>query len=111
MPTSWRSSVEDAARGADQQGRFDSEAFRTSSADHLTAGSFRSFLSSTIWNFKAPSICVFRSVFDRPAPSSIPRVEALISPTGIGQGNQIYNISDELLDALTDAYREALLTP
>ena len=49
----------------------------------------------------------FRSVFERKAPNSIPRIEALISPIQIRQGNWTGEIPDGLLDALTDAYREA----
>ena len=49
----------------------------------------------------------FRSVFERKAPNSISRVESLISPLQIRQGNWTGEIPDGLLDALTDAYREA----
>jgi hypothetical protein len=49
----------------------------------------------------------FRSVFERRAPNSISRVESLISPLQIRQGNWTGEIPDGLLDALTDAYREA----
>ncbi len=49
----------------------------------------------------------FRSVFERRAPNSISAVESHISPKQIGQGNWIGDISVALLDALTDAYREA----
>ena len=49
----------------------------------------------------------FRSVFERKAPNSISQVENLISPLQIRQGNWTGDIPDGLLDALTDAYREA----
>ncbi len=49
----------------------------------------------------------FRSVFERRAPNSISRVESLISPLQIRQGNWTGEFPDGLLDALTDAYREA----
>lgn len=46
----------------------------------------------------------FRSVFERLAPRALERVEALIP---VGKGNSIYQLDDQLLEALTDAYREA----
>jgi len=36
------------------------------------------------------------------------RVER-VAPVRVGQGNTTYEVSDELLEALTDAYREAAL--
>jgi hypothetical protein len=61
----------------------------------------------TVWNSDGASMSIYRSVFERRAPESIPKVEALIAPKRIAQGNTITDISDELLAALTDAYREA----
>ena len=55
-----------------------------------------------------PSIQFWRSVFARRAPENLPRVER-IPPVQIGQGNTSREITDELLEALTDAYREAAL--
>jgi hypothetical protein len=46
-------------------------------------------------------------VFERRAPENLPRVEQL-APVRIGQGTVTYEISEELLEALTDAYREAV---
>lgn len=54
------------------------------------------------------SISFWRSVFERRAPNSIAAVEAAAAPVKVGQGNVIHDVSDELLDALTDAYREAM---
>ena len=54
-----------------------------------------------------PGIQPWRSVFQRRAPNSIAAVEHLIAPNVIGQGNVVRVFSTELLDALTDAYREA----
>jgi len=48
-----------------------------------------------------------RSVFERRAPESLPLIERIIAPLKMGRGNTIREISDELLEALTDAYREA----
>lgn len=41
------------------------------------------------------------------APNSIERFELAASPAPLGQGNEISVISDGLLDAIYDAYREA----
>ena len=61
----------------------------------------------TIYNQRTgPRIQVFRSVFENLAPNSIQPVEDLLD-IPIGQGNWTGNISEKLLHALTDAYREA----
>ncbi len=49
----------------------------------------------------------WRSVFERRAPKSLVRVNALLAPDEVRQGNAMTDVSQELLDALTDAYREA----
>lgn len=49
----------------------------------------------------------WRSVFERRAPQSLPAVEAEVGEAGVRQGNVVYEISDELLAALTVAYEEA----
>ena len=62
----------------------------------------------TIWNDNhQPYISVWRSVFERLAPNSIEPVEHLIAPVKIGQGNTVRNITPQVLDALTIAYKEA----
>jgi hypothetical protein len=64
----------------------------------------------TIYNWRGkPYLAFWRSVFERRAPNSIRPVEACISPTLLGQGNQIggNDVSDELLAVLTTAYEEA----
>ena len=61
----------------------------------------------TIWNDKQqPYISVYRSVFERLAPYSIESVEHVIAPIKIGQGNTIRNITPQVLDAVTAAYKE-----
>lgn len=60
----------------------------------------------TIWNEGGASLQFWRSVFERRAPESLPRVEE-IAPVRVGKGNSTREVSDELLEALTDAYREA----
>jgi hypothetical protein len=53
------------------------------------------------------SISLYRSVFERCAPNSIPHIEALTLPVPLGQGHSVRKVSDELLAALTQAYKEA----
>jgi len=65
----------------------------------------------TIWNDSVFAISLWRSVFERRAPASIERVEMVIAPTLVGNGNTIGVITDELLDALSGAYREAARGP
>jgi hypothetical protein len=62
----------------------------------------------TIYNYNGtPSLQVFRRVFERRSPNGLARLEAIIAPDTLGQGTTVRNIRDDLLDALTDAYREA----
>jgi hypothetical protein len=60
----------------------------------------------TIWNEGGAYLQFWRSVFERRAPKTLSRVER-ITPVQIGQGNTAREVSDALLEALTDAYREA----
>ena len=63
----------------------------------------------TIWNdFGKPSVSVWRSVFERLAPQSLNRVEQVIAPTRLGQGTVVTDISEEAIEAITAAYREAV---
>lgn len=52
----------------------------------------------------------FRSVFGRRAPEAIPAVEAALG-TKITQGNSTRAFTEELLTAVTDAYRQAHANP
>lgn len=62
----------------------------------------------TIWNWNGTGyLSVWRSVFERRAPESIATVERLIAPVPLGKGNTVTQVSDQLLDALTQAYRSA----
>ena len=62
----------------------------------------------TIWNEKQqPFIQVWRSVFKRHAPNSIELVEEVITPPKIGQGNTIQEITPQVIDVFTKAYKEA----
>ena len=62
----------------------------------------------TIWNYRQqPSLSVWRSVFERLAPNSIGAVERVIAPVKLGQGKTVSNITPQVLEALTVAYREA----
>jgi len=60
----------------------------------------------TIWNDNGkPSVSLWRSVFERRAPNAIAKVEE-INGKEIGKGSAATAITPELLNALTDAYRE-----
>ena len=62
----------------------------------------------TIYNENGAAVLkVFRSVFERLALKSLPRVEELVSPGTVGQGTNVPTVTDELLACLTDAYQEA----
>ena len=52
----------------------------------------------------------FRSVFERRAPGAIPAVEAALGAK-ITHGNSTRAFAEELLTALTDAYRQAHANP
>ncbi len=60
----------------------------------------------TIWNDGGAYLQFWRSVFERKAPKFIEQLERLAG-TRVGQGNTTRSVSDELLDALTEAYVEA----
>lgn len=61
----------------------------------------------TIWNDNGAYLSLWRSVFERRAPKSLQRVEQLIAPMTVGQGTSIRRFGDDMLDTLTEAYREA----
>jgi hypothetical protein len=61
---------------------------------------------ASIWSDKGVYLSLWRSVFVRLAWEHIAPVEQLIGKQ-IGQGNTVQDPSDELLDALTTAYRDA----
>jgi hypothetical protein len=64
----------------------------------------------SIYNNKGNAYIQFwRSVFERRAPIALARIEASIMP--INRGNTTREISDELLEALTEAYKEAVGKP
>ena len=63
----------------------------------------------TIWNdLGKPYVSVWRSVFERLAPQSINRVEQAIAPIKLGQGTTVRDVSPDVVEAITDAYREAV---
>lgn len=63
----------------------------------------------TIWYDNGAYLQFWRSVFERRAPSTLSCVEQLAAPHKVGKGTTTRDISDELLEALTAAYREAAL--
>jgi hypothetical protein len=56
------------------------------------------------WTDDSAMLSLWRSVFEHRAPRSIERVESLIAPIPLGNGETVYDVSDELLAALYDAY-------
>ncbi len=60
----------------------------------------------SIWNERGAYLQFWRSVFERTAPDSIERVESL-SGFRLTQGNWTPSISEDLLEAVTEAYEEA----
>ena len=62
------------------------------------------------WTDGSPVVSLWRSVFERRAPGSIANVEAALGGAKIGQGTSAPAISNQLLDALFDAYVEAAST-
>lgn len=61
----------------------------------------------TIWNDNGAYLSLWRSVFERRAPIALSRVEQVLDPIPVGQGNTVREIDNDLLDALTTAHREA----
>lgn len=61
----------------------------------------------TLWNSNGAYVSLWRSVFESRAPNSIAKIEDLIAPQKLGQGNVVREFSEPLLRALSDAYREA----
>jgi hypothetical protein len=59
---------------------------------------------------KSSSMQFYRSVFERRAPEAIPAVEAALGAK-MTQGNATRAFTEELLTALTDAYRQAHANP
>jgi hypothetical protein len=53
---------------------------------------------------------LYRSVFERLAPESIPAVELAVAPNRLGQGTVAPQVDTALLSALTVAYEEAATT-
>ena len=62
----------------------------------------------TVYNSPGgPYIQLWRGVFQRCSPNAIPIVERLLEPDSLRQGTSKWEVSNELLAALTEAYREA----
>lgn len=64
----------------------------------------------TIYNetqYKSAYLQFWRSVMTKHADASLSAVETAAAPAVVGQGTTTRNVSDQLLEALTDAYREA----
>ncbi|HYO30208.1 MAG TPA: hypothetical protein VER37_06455 [Thermomicrobiales bacterium] len=63
----------------------------------------------TIWFWQGGSLSFWRSVIERRAPNCLGRIEQAAAPAKVGQGTTTNTPTPALLDALTDAYREAVL--
>ncbi|MDH5238746.1 MAG: hypothetical protein OEW85_14135, partial [Acidimicrobiia bacterium] len=62
----------------------------------------------TIWYYADGGYIQFwRTVFERRAPYSLARVEREAHPAQVGKGTGTKKITEGLLEALTEAYREA----
>jgi hypothetical protein len=61
----------------------------------------------SVYNANGAYVQFWRSVFERRAPQTLPNVQRIIAPRALGQGTWTPVITEELLDSLTDAYREA----
>jgi hypothetical protein len=63
----------------------------------------------TVWKEANGSAALqfWRTVFERRAPNSLPGVERAAAPSAVGRGNTTRDITDELLNAIEAAYREA----
>jgi len=61
----------------------------------------------SIWNESGPYLSLWRSVFVRFAWNHLPVIERIVGQP-LGQGTGVRDPSDELLEAIADAYREAL---
>lgn len=61
----------------------------------------------TLWNDQGAYVQFHRTVFERRARASLERVEQAAAPARVGRGTTTRTITEELLAALTAAYREA----
>ena len=61
---------------------------------------------ATIWHVGGRSITLWRSVIERKAPGALARIENAVAPDVVENGTNA-DVTPELLDALTAAYREA----
>ena len=61
-----------------------------------------------IWNndYSSPSLAFYRSVFERRAPRLIDPLETTLG-FDLGKGTATYDVSDQILDLLSQAYKEA----
>jgi hypothetical protein len=62
----------------------------------------------TIYNAPGGASLQFhRTVIERRAPGTLDRIKAMAAPDTVGRGTITRSVSDDLLEALTSAYREA----
>jgi hypothetical protein len=82
--------------------------FRYREPEAAAAAQRRIVLVTITCDLKVPYRQFFQSLFER--PNAIPVIEAILG-TKLTQGNSTEVFTDELLAALTDAYREAAANP
>jgi hypothetical protein len=62
----------------------------------------------TVYNSPGGAYLQFhRGVIERRAPQTLHRIEVAAAPAKVGRGSTTWTVSDDLLSALTSAYREA----
>ena len=63
---------------------------------------------ATGWNERGRApLAVYRSAVERVAPGALDRIERAAAPCELKQGGSNHEVTGELLDALTEAYRAA----
>jgi hypothetical protein len=61
----------------------------------------------TIWNDRLPAISPWRTAFDKWAPATLAKLDAMEPPVPILKGNNLHAVSDDVLDLFAEAYSEA----
>jgi hypothetical protein len=62
----------------------------------------------TLWNENGAAIQFWRTMFEKHAPETLPKIEAHIAPKRLGQGTTTRELDERLLELLTEAYREGV---
>ena len=103
----WMDGLKSVASNARVRSWTDSEGMHPALEARIRGKGVRSSFARIVVDVRGPAICMYRHRFLKYAPNSIKDIEAAIEPIPLGSGNHAYDISDELLEALKEAYREA----